>query len=281
MRRILIRLCIILGVIIAGGIALGSFAERALIYPFDPRTVAPADVGLATVTARELDINQETLTVWTAPAKRGKPVIFYLHGNAGNLATRDGRFKRFLARGYGLVAPAYRGSSGSTGWPTETALITDVTAIYGQIPLLLPTAKSANVIVYGESLGTAVTLGLLEAIAASDGAQKVPAGVILEAPFTSLPDLAETHYPGTYQLALKLDDTWPSLTRARALTPPLLVLHGTRDTLIPIEQGRQIFSAAPSNQKSFVTVKGAGHTDLWRTDTLPRLWQFIDTYLVK
>ncbi len=103
------------------------------------------------------------------------------------------------------------------------------------------------------------------------------AAVVLEAPFTSLKDLATEHYAALAGLAEGLDSQWRSIDVApQALSAPLLVLHGTKDTLIPFTQGQRIFRAASSQSKQFLSVKGAGHTDLWRSDVLPRLWAFID-----
>ncbi|WP_073254501.1 serine aminopeptidase domain-containing protein [Shimia gijangensis] len=82
-------------------------------------------------------------------------------------------------------------------------------------------------------------------------------------------------------MAQKIDNTWQSLDRASALQGPLLVMHGTKDALIPIEMGRQIFAAAPSVQKQLIVAKRAGHTDLWRSTVLPRLWQFIDQFALR
>lgn len=289
--KILVRLLVILLVLGLGTVVLGNMAERWVIYPLDPREVAPSDVGLTTVETRELKVNDETLVVWVAEAKRGKPVILYFHGNAGNLANRKGRFQWFLDRGYGLVAPAYRGSSGSSGTPSEKALIADSSVIYRRIeglqgagmrPYQPEFEKRPAVVIYGESLGTAVTLALMETLAVDDiKGRGRPEAVILEAPFTSIPALAEHHYPGTEALAEKIDNTWRSLDRAAGLTMPLLVLHGTEDDLIPIDMGRQIFAAAPSREKDFHVVKGAGHTDLWRSSTRTRLWRFIDQFALR
>ncbi|WP_299349913.1 alpha/beta hydrolase [uncultured Shimia sp.] len=267
--KILVRLVVILLVLGTGTVVLGNLAERWVIYPFDARAVAPADVGLNAIEARKITSDGADLVVWVAEPKRGKPVILYFHGNAGNLANRKGRFKHFLDRGYGLVAPAYRGSSGSSGTPSEDALIADAVTVHQALRL-----KDKPIAAYGESLGTAVVLGLLEAL--PEDAR--PQAVILEAPFTSIPALAEQHYPGTGELAEKIENTWRSFERAEALTMPLLILHGTRDDLIPIDMGRQIFAAAPSKEKDFHTVKGAGHTDLWRSGTMARMWRFIDAY---
>jgi uncharacterized protein len=55
----------------------------------------------------------------------------------------------------------------------------------------------------------------------------------------------------------------------------LLIMHGTQDELIPTNMGRTIAAAAPSQHKTLLIVPGAGHTDLWRNDTLPKLWNFL------
>ncbi|MGR3635470.1 MAG: alpha/beta hydrolase [Shimia sp.] len=90
--------------------------------------------------------------------------------------------------------------------------------------------------------------------------------------------MAEHHYPGTGELAKNLQNKWDSLAAAPYITQPMLIIHGTDDTLIPIEMGRQIYAAAPSKTKQFLSVAGAGHTGLWRSDTLPKLFAFIDQF---
>ena len=49
---------------------------------------------------------------------------------------------------------------------------------------------------------------------------------------------------------------------------PLLVIHGENDTLLPIQHGKAIFDASPSEQKIFVGIAGAGHNDLLRKQEL-------------
>ncbi|MGH1354460.1 MAG: alpha/beta hydrolase [Thalassovita sp.] len=264
MRRLVFRLVLLFGVVLAVA-AAASQAERWLIYPFDPRHVSPSEAGLPQVTETRITTpDGETLVVWSAPAKHGKPVILYFHGNAGNLATRKGRFQRMLDQGFGLIAPAYRGSSGSTGAPSEDVLIADAVLIANHPDL----PQSKRRVVYGESLGTAVSIALIAQGTAADA-------LLLEAPLTSIHAMAETHYPALAPLTDKLNNHWPSLDRAHHLTLPLMIVHGTQDTLIPIEMGRQIHTAAPSGNKSFLAVQGAGHTDLWRSDTLPKMWRFL------
>jgi hypothetical protein len=209
----------------------------------------------------------QRLVLWVGAARPGKPVVLYFQGNAGNLAARAGRFRLMQEHGYGLVALGYRGASGSEGTPGETALVFDAARLWRRIG---DYAGAAPVVIYGESLGTGV------ALAAMAETGKQPAGMVLEAPYSSIKAVALASDPRLAPLVARMKNNWDSLARVGALTAPLLVIHGTEDALIPIEMGRQVFAAAPSVAKEFIAVKGGHHTDLWRSDVLPRLWRFID-----
>ena len=279
--RFLVRLLVIALILGVGTVVLGKYAERWVIYPFDSTEIAP-EAGLPGVTAERIEVNGAELVVWSARPEGNKPVILYFHGNAGNLAVRAGRFRQFLDRGYGLYAPAYRGSSGSSGRPSEEALVWDAEITYHALHKRFPNLPSRRVIVYGESLGAAVALSLFESPALHEGKGfGLPGGIVLEAPFTSIAALAEHLYPGTGKLAAKIDNTWRSLDRVKLASVPLMVIHGTQDELIPTEMGRQIYAAAPSKEKKLIIVKGAGHTDLWKSHTLTRLWRFIDQFALR
>jgi pimeloyl-ACP methyl ester carboxylesterase len=244
--------------------------ERAMIYPFDATRVAPATAGVSEMQ----EVERAGLVVWEAAANPGQPTIFYLHGNAGNLANRAGRFSRFMAQGYGVIAPAYPGSSGSDGRPSQAAITEAIRDIWRGLPDRL--GPDARVVIYGESLGTGVAMLLLGSAATHPGKGLAPAGVILEAPFTSVRDVARHLYPGIDPLLSHLTQEWDSMARAGHLAMPLLVVHGQDDRMIPPDQGRALFEAAVSDDKRFLEVPGAGHADLWRSDTLQELWAFIN-----
>ncbi|SLN64613.1 Alpha/beta hydrolase family protein [Roseovarius litorisediminis] len=269
----MLRLSLLLAILTGGLFANLNRIEVQAVYPFDKKRQSPSSAGAPALHERIVKTNGQSLILWTAAPKPGQPTILYFHGNAGNLANRAGRFQRFQARGYGVIAPAYRGSSGSSGKPSEPALSRDAQHIYRHLDRLIPGLTPSQTVIYGESLGTGVALKLL----AKPGTAQ-PAAVVLEAPYTSLPDVVRHTYPQLEPLIPRMKNIWNSLDHARALSVPLLVLHGTDDALIPINQGRQVFTAAPSQAKRFLAVKGAGHTDIWRSDVLPALWHFIDQH---
>ena len=262
-----------------------GWIERRQVYQFDTQEVDPAWLGLDGVRAVDVqNADGGRLIVWFAAPAPGQPVIFYLHGNAGDLANRAQRIAIFRAWGYGVIMPSYRGSSGSAGRPGQRAITADVRQLWQQRGALLAeagagaeagAASQAPVIVYGESLGSGVAVaGLL----ASPAAQAdPPAALVLEAPFTSIPAVARALAPGLALLNPVMQERWDSLANVAHVTMPLMVLHGDRDPLIPFAQGRQLFEAAPSADKRFLPVAGAGHNDLWRPVVIDSLRRFIDT----
>src|SRR6202158_5061961 len=161
-------------------VALAYFAQRALMY-FPDRTRTPpalADFPEAQEVVIET-ADGEKLIAWYVAAAEGRPVVLYFHGNGGALVHRIHRFRGLIANGNGLVALSYRGYGGSSGSPTEEGLLADAAAAYAFAAARYPAQRIA---VFGESLGTGVAIWL--------AARSPVARVVLQAPYTSIVDLA-------------------------------------------------------------------------------------------
>ena len=172
-----------------GFLGLSGPTERMMVYPFDTTQISPANAGVPKMREVLFESGGETLVLWVAKPKAGKATILYFHGNAGNLANRAPRFQTFLDRGFGVVAMAYRGSSGSTGTPSQQDIIKDAVNVYMSMPQL---AGDSAVIFYGESLGTGVAV-LSAGSKAMSG--NMPDAIVLESPYTSITDVARHAYP--------------------------------------------------------------------------------------
>ena len=258
------KLLFIIGLLYCGVFALLWTQRAALIYPFDPSsTPAPSQLSETTITTTD----DETLIIWFAEPRQSKPVILYFHGNAGNLATRTFRFQQFTKRGYGLIAMAYRGSSGSTGTPSEKAITSDAILVRNSINSILKQAHNGPVIYYGESLGTGVAAKLASVIA--------PDGLILEAPYTSVATRAAEQFP-IFPIQYLLDECWETLDYISSVQASLLILHGTDDKVIPIKHGQDVYSAAASSDKSIKIIKGASHHQLWSVEGQTAIYKFIN-----
>lgn len=261
--------------IIATGVLLYAAAfgflvlgQGWLIYPFDPTEVSPRAAGVPDMAAtRMVTGDGASLVVWTHPARPGKATIVYFHGNAGNLAVRAARFDRLLDHGYGVVAMAYRGSSGSSGSPSEAAIRADTDRLFDSLSSLLGN-QPETLVYYGESLGSAVAVSL--------ALRHPPDGLVLEAPFTSIADVAQRRLP-VFPVRLGLTERWDTLTVIGQVRMPLLVMHGTADQVVPFTQGRAVYEAAGSDRKQFRAVQGLGHTGHWSVPGQTAIYSFVES----
>ena len=238
-------------------------AQRSYVFAPGGTLSLPAEHNLPAVEVVALGMSDGTeLTGWYAESEPGKPTLLYFHGNAGNIADRAPRFEQVLASGFGLLAVSYRGFPGSGGSPSETALFSDGLAIFDWL-----SGRTDDIVVHGESLGTAVATYV--------AAERPVRALVLEAPFTAAVDMAAETYPWVPVSWLMRD---PFLTRENIsrVDEPVLIVHGTADSIVPMEQGRRLFEFA-HEPKALVIVEGAGHSDLWKSG----LWQRVLAFLAE
>jgi fermentation-respiration switch protein FrsA (DUF1100 family) len=226
--------------------------QRRLMYFPDAQRVQPAEEDLRGVSERVLKTpDGARLVAWYGEAKPGQPTILYFHGNAGGLADRAPRIQRFMGEGWGVYMLAYRGYGGSTGSPSETANVADARLAYGA--LVLEGVEPASIILYGESLGTGVAVRL--------ATERPAAGLILDAPYTSIVEIAARGYP-FLPVRYLLKDRYESKTYIAQVHMPLLILHGERDPVIPVAMGRELLALA-NEPKRLATFPKAGHSNIY------------------
>lgn len=230
--------------------ALLYFGQRSLMYFPDRTRTLPADAGLPQAVEEVLaSADDAKVIVWHVPPRGDKPVVLYFHGNGGSLSYRVNRFRALTEDGTGLVALSYRGYGGSTGSPSEEGILADARAAYEFAAARYPAGRIA---VFGESLGTGVAVAL---------AAEQPVGrVILESSFTSAADVGASAY-FFVPVRLFMKDQFRSDERIGAVKAPVLVLHGERDTVVPIRFGERLFGMIRS-EKRFVRFPAGGHVNL-------------------
>jgi uncharacterized protein len=243
------------------------FGQRKLLYiPFGGET-NPADVGLPQVTAERLTLaSLESLVTWYAPAAAGKPTIIYFHGNGGALALRDTTFKWFLSQRWGFYAPSYPGFSGSGGSPTEASIIAAGLQAYDA--LRAKGIAASDIILYGESLGTGVAIQV--------AAQRTSAAIILEAPYSSIADVAADRF-WYLPVRLALSDSFDSVTHIQRVTAPVLILAGAVDTVIPIQFSQKL-AAATREPKRYVEYPTGHHLNLLAVGGLDAIKAWVGRY---
>jgi fermentation-respiration switch protein FrsA (DUF1100 family) len=248
-----------------GVCALLYFGQRALMYFPDRARTLPADAGLAQAVEEVLASTDDAkVIVWHVPPRGDKPVVLYFHGNGGSLSYRVDRFRALTADGTGLVALSYRGYGGSTGSPSEEGILADARAAYA---FAAARYAAGRIALFGESLGTAVAVAI--------AAERPVGRVILESPFTSVADVgAATYFFVPVRLFMK--DQFRSDQRIGAVKAPVLVLHGERDTIVPIRFGERLFEMIRSG-KRFVRFPEGGHVNLDPLGALREVRAFLNT----
>jgi fermentation-respiration switch protein FrsA (DUF1100 family) len=238
--------------------------QRNLLYfpgPGRPELGDLAALGVREITLKTAD--EVSLLSWYLPPRDGHPVIAYFHGNGGHIGYRAERLRGFARHGYGVLMAEYRGYGGNPGTPSEAGLVADGAAALDF--LAAEGIAPCRIVIYGESLGSGVAVPL--------AAERKVAGLILEAPFTSVAEVAQYHYSFIPASAL-VRDRFDSLARIGDVRAPILVLHGERDRVVPVRFGRALFDAAPEPKELWLA-REAGHEDLVRYGALEAVLDFL------
>jgi len=237
------------------GAALGALwwgQERLLFHPvaLDPGVPLAVDPD---VHERTVDVPGARLSVLELRLPDPRGVVFFLHGNAGNLQSWFVNADFYRRANYDLVMLDYRGFGKSTGRiDGEAQLHADVMAVWSQVA---PRYAGRRVVLYGRSLGSGLAARLATQVRADL--------TMLVSPYASMVALARLHYPWVPAALLRYPlRTDEAVARLRS---PVLLLHGERDDLIPVDHSREL--AALARQARVVVVPGAGHGDLQAFDT--------------
>ena len=182
--------------------------------------------------------SENKLVSWYFEKNSDYKTILFFHGNAGKLDNRVYKLNELSKLEINYLIIAYRGFSGNEGKPTESGLYEDAKS--AKIWLNNNGVKDKDIILYGESLGTAVAVDL--------ASKHKFAGIILESPFTSMTRLAQKYYP-IFPVKIILKDKFDSINKIQKINSPLLVMHGEKDTIVPFSMGVEIFEKS-NTQKS-------------------------------
>ena len=237
------------------GVVLGgAFAgQRRLMYFPDAERPSPQSSGVPEMAEVALDTKDGlSLLAWhRPPASAALPTLVYFHGNAGNIGMRAYKVRPYLDAGFGVLLTTWRGYSRNPGKPSEDGFYHDGRAALdflkagGVVP--------ESIVLYGESLGTGIAVHLAE--------EQAPAALVLEAPFSSIADVAQARMPLLPVKSLLLD-RFDSIGKIAAVAAPTLIVHGAHDGTIPLRFGKKLFAAA-SEPKTLHVYPEAGHNDLY------------------
>lgn len=187
----------------------------------------------------------ETISAVYLMNKDARYTVLFNHGNAEDIGSSRHTLDRIKAMGFSVFAYDYRGYGTSSGKPSEANSYQDADAAYCYLVDDLHIAPD-KIIVWGRSLGGAVAVDL--------ASRRRVGGLILEISFVTAFRVL-THIP------LFPIDKFDSISKIRDVHYPVLIIHGTKDEVIPIWHGERLFKDANEPKSSF-WVEGAGHNNL-------------------
>jgi fermentation-respiration switch protein FrsA (DUF1100 family) len=256
------------GVYLAFALALFVF-QRSLLYHPDSSAPELEASGIGTMDVVTLKTSDGlSLLSWYRRAAPRRPTLVYFHGNAGNIESRGFKVRDYLDAGFGLLLVGYRGYGGNPGKPSEEGLYLD-----GRAALAFLAADGVipeNLVLYGESLGTGIAVQL----ASERDRDPLVGALVLEAPYTSIAEVAGNHYP-FLPAGLLVKDRFDSAAKIALVGAPVFIFHGDRDRTIPIRFGKGLFAAAVEPKVS-LWLAGASHNNLYEFGASRAVQDFLE-----
>jgi uncharacterized protein len=246
-------------VVVLLGLALGiamMIEDRFIYYPAAEFVATPDQFQM---TYEELDLRTADggrVHGWyITPEGEPKAYLLFSHGNGGNISGRLHVADELVRRGAAVLMYDYRGYGRSPGEPSEAGLYSDAEAALAA--LVERAGGPDRVVLYGRSLGGGVSWEM---------AQRHPdlAGIITDATFTSVPDMAGRLIPLPF-IGTLVRTRMDNHRKVAEVDMPKLLMHGTDDELIPFTMGEELHAAAAAPVR-FVPLAGAGHNNTMDVD---------------
>ena len=216
------------------------FTQRTQIYFPTPAVEHPGAQVLW------IESQGERLKVWVV-ARPGSRALLYFGGNAEDVAGNIDLFAEAFPE-HSLYLVNYRGYGGSSGRPSEAALVADALAVFDQVQ-----ARHTEVAVMGRSLGSGVAVQL--------AAKRPVAKLVLVTAFDSLVNVAREYFRWL-PVGLLMRDPYDSARRAAEVKVPVLVVIAGEDEIIPRQRSQTLVEAFAPGQVQVVVVPGVGHNTL-------------------
>lgn len=228
-----------------------NLARKFLYYPdrLPPDMPPPRWAGGAEEVWMDCEDGVRIHGLWWGEPE-GAPVILFLHGNAQEAYSWSLVHEELAPAGCRLLLIDFHGYGKSGGEPHEAGLYLDGKAA---LQWLHDTGiEDSGIVVFGKSLGGGVACEI-----AQDRRFKA---LVLESTFTSLASVARKLFPFLPR-GVPLGEVYDSALKLPRALCPVLIIHGDRDELIPVEEGLALHSIAPEPKELYL-VAGAGHNDV-------------------
>jgi fermentation-respiration switch protein FrsA (DUF1100 family) len=238
--------------------------------PYRGHVQTPKQLGLAYEDVYFQAGDGTPLHAWFLPAKsKALGTILFLHGNAENISTHIMSVRWLPARGFNVFLLDYRGYGSSGGAASLSGVQNDMDAAL-QTLLAHKDVDPEHVVVFGQSLGGSIAI---YNVAHSPYRQHIRA-LVVESAFASYRQIAREKladfwltWPLQWPLSWTVSDAYsPSATVAGISPIPLLIIHGDRDSIVPLHNGQQLYDLAREPKQLWI-VPGGGHIQAFQSQT--------------
>jgi len=200
---------------------------------------------------------------WLLCPRNGPPrgTVLFLHGNAQNIGSHVPGILWIVEAGYEVFAFDYRGYGESGGKPDIPGVHADARAAAERL-LSLPGVSAGRTVVFGQSLGGSIAVYTV----ANLPPESRPAALIVDSPFAGYRRIVRDKladawltWPFAWPASAFVDDEYGAERWIDKAGPgPVVVIHGTRDEVVPYEHGKALYGKA-RDPKGFWTSEGSGH----------------------
>jgi fermentation-respiration switch protein FrsA (DUF1100 family) len=242
----------------AAYLTLLYLVQRSMLFPAPP--AMPAGLGGRAEVVRVKTDGDDAYGLFLAGAVSGPaPLLIFTHGN-GELADYwIDEFDEARQSGIGVLLAEYPGYGAAPGSPSEASIVQSTLVLYDWAASD-PRIDPKRIVAHGRSLGGGAAARL--------AVERPVAALILESAFTSVADFAARFFAPPFLVR----DPFDNRQALRAYRGPLLVIHGTHDTIVPIAHGRELAALVQGSRFHEVD---CGHNDC------PREWAAIRAFLIE
>jgi pimeloyl-ACP methyl ester carboxylesterase len=237
LRKVIFSSLAFLAVAYLAACATLFFAQRSLLYFPQPRSPMTKAATMA------LPVAGADLVV-TVREREGADALLYFGGNAEDVSYS----LALLAAAYpqrAIYLMHYRGYGGSTGSPSEAALVADATALFDAVH-----ASHHDIMAIGRSLGSGVAIQL--------ASTRPVTRLVLVTPYASIEELASQQFP-YFPVRWLLRDRYESWRYAPQIDVPTLLIVAERDEIIPRASSEALLSHFAADVATLRVIAGVRH----------------------
>ena len=240
--------------------------QRQMIYLPDTRAPSAIQLASAGLVAWPTGAEEPRALVALSAPKQVKATVLVFHGNAGAAWNREYYIRALQSLGYRVLLVEYPGYGGRKGSPSEQVLVEDAL----QTLQLVHKQFGGPIFLWGESLGAGVAAAVI-------GSTDVPVdGLVMVAPWDSLAELAQTHYP-LFPARWLVRDRYDSIHNLKNFRGRVAILTAEQDRIIPNHHSLRLFESLAVTKKQWAFANS--NHNRWPNAPGERWWRDVMTFV--